>query len=105
MSPLYLHLQFGIDAFLNPYFCGIIMLAVGGLMVSTIPTFSLKNLHIHQKYVLPLMLLSVVGAGVLLTEPYLMLSIIAIGYVSTFPFSYRCFKRLQNEQLTQAEDE
>jgi CDP-diacylglycerol--serine O-phosphatidyltransferase len=98
LSPLYLHTQFQNEFFLNPFFCATIMFMVGCLMVSSLPTFALKNMQIKQKHVLPIMLVIVLMAGILLTEPYLVLSFGAIIYVGTFPFSYAAFKKLQKAQ-------
>ncbi|MBT4879646.1 MAG: CDP-diacylglycerol--serine O-phosphatidyltransferase [Alphaproteobacteria bacterium] len=63
------------------------------LMISQIPTFSLKSRRIKQKHVLPLLLLVVFFVGALVTIPWVTLSIMGIVYLITIPFSVRAYKR------------
>lgn len=95
MMPLYLHMQFKNNIFINPYFCGFMMVCAGGFMVSNFPTFSFKTIKVKQTHILPVMLFFVILAGLLLTEPYLVLSLIAVCYLASFPFSYKKYETLK----------
>lgn len=78
---------------INPYFYGIMMFIVACLMVSKIPAFSIKKLHISGDYLLPFILLAVFLAGALYVEPWLVLSCAGFGYLGSLPFSIRAKKK------------
>jgi CDP-diacylglycerol--serine O-phosphatidyltransferase len=68
---------------------------VGLLMVSTLPTFSGKNVgqQVPRKAVLPLMICAVIGVGILFSYPWFTLTVICLGYIATLPFSYALYRR------------
>ncbi len=72
-------------------------LASATLMVSTVPTFSLKGVRIRRERV-PLMLL-VVGliAAFLVSRPWVTLSLLGLGYIISLPLSVRAFHRLKRD--------
>lgn len=82
---------------LNPYFNGCVVFIVSCLMVSRIPTFSIKKLHIPHKYVLPLMLMTALTAGAIYVEPWIVLSCISVGYLGLIPLSIKAFSRTKKE--------
>ncbi len=99
ISPLVMSLEWPDSYFIaSPFFCGTILSAVAVLMVSAIPTFSLKKIHIPHQYVLPLMLIIAVSTAALFSKPWLTLTLIAIGYVSTFPFSIALYRKAAQAQ-------
>lgn len=71
----------------NPYVCSIIMLMVAFLMVSRIPTLSLKKTSIHRNFVLPLMILFAMLVSCLLTKPWLTLGLFTLCYIITIPLT------------------
>jgi CDP-diacylglycerol--serine O-phosphatidyltransferase len=81
--------------FKSPAFYACIMLITGGLMISRIPTYSLKKMSVPQKYVLPLILLVIVVAICLYSHPWLTLSIMGVVYLMLIPFSLYSYKKLK----------
>jgi CDP-diacylglycerol--serine O-phosphatidyltransferase len=99
ITPLVMSLEWPDSSFTaSPFLSGTLLCAVAVLMVSAIPTFSLKKIHIPHQYVLPLMLLIALSTAALFSKPWLMLTLIAIGYVSTFPFSIALYRKAAKAQ-------
>ncbi len=105
ISPLTMSFEWSYSFITSPFFCGIILFAVAFLMVSPIPTFSLKKVHIPHTYVLPLMVIIALSTAALFSKPWLTLTLIAIGYVSTFPFSIMSYRKTAREQEARQERE
>jgi CDP-diacylglycerol--serine O-phosphatidyltransferase len=78
------------------------MISVAALMVSRVPTFSMKRFRIPHNYVLPVMLGIAVVAAFLTTAPWPTLSAVGILYVASIPLTVRSFNRLRREAATQA---
>ena len=93
ISPLVMSLEWPHSFASSPFFCSAILFAVALLMISHIPTFSLKSVHIPHRYVLPVMVASAVSTAALFSQPWLTLSVVAVGYVSTFPFSIAAYRK------------
>jgi len=70
-------------------------LVAGFFMVSNVPTFSGKNIttKIRRDFVLPVMILAVFMAAFLFSYPWTMLTVIALGYLASIPFSMRNWSR------------
>jgi CDP-diacylglycerol--serine O-phosphatidyltransferase len=97
LMPLMIQQFWNAPIFESPLLYAVVMVVTGGLMVSRIPTFSLKKTKIPQRLVLPIMLLAVLTASAVYSYPWLTLSIIGIIYISLIPFSVRSFKRVKSE--------
>lgn len=89
----------------NPYFCCFVMVLVAFLMVSRIPTLSLKKTKINANFVLPLMVLFVLLISCLLTKPWLTLGIFTVCYVLTVPFTIWRFIKEKNAYEKQLDSE
>lgn len=89
VMPLLISIDFKEFEFIlrNPYFCSLIMLLVAYLMVSRIPTLSLKKTKINKDFVLPLMVLFVLFISCLLTKPWLTLGLFTICYILSIPYT------------------
>jgi len=85
--------------FETPLLYAVVMIVTGGLMVSRVPTFSLKKVKIPQRIVLPIMLLAVLTASAIYSHPWLTLSVIGFIYLGLIPFSIRAFKRAKAETI------
>ena len=72
---------------------GVVLVAVGGLMVSRLPTFSFKKGMIPRHLVLPAMLAAALVMGVLASAPWIALSLIGFGYICLIPFSLMAYRR------------
>ncbi|MCW2237347.1 CDP-diacylglycerol--serine O-phosphatidyltransferase [Azospirillum canadense] len=81
-------------------------LLVGGLMVSTLPTFSGKGMRVPTHYVVP----ALVGVGLLaaslVSQPWWTLAFVGLVYMASLPFSIAQFRKLQRAaQMMQAVEE
>jgi CDP-diacylglycerol--serine O-phosphatidyltransferase len=81
----------------HPVFVGLVLVVVGGLMVSTLPTWSFKNFKVPRTLVLPLLLGIGAYAALLVAEPWLALASAGIIYLGMLPFSVRSYLALKAE--------
>ncbi|GAA0596908.1 CDP-diacylglycerol--serine O-phosphatidyltransferase [Craurococcus roseus] len=91
----------------HPLFAGALLVVVGSLMVSTLPTWSFKNFKVRADYVLPILLGIGAYVAVLLTEPWAALAAAGLIYGAMLPFSVRSYARLKREAdaMLEAEEE
>ena len=87
--------ELGADASQIEWVIAAYVLAVGFLLVSTIPTFSGKLLgeRISGDYVLPAFVGAAAVVALLLTYPYGTLTVGTLLYLATVPLSYLRFER------------
>jgi len=95
LLPMILALGFQSSIFQSPVIAGIVLVSVAGLMVSQVPTFSLKSDRIPQRYVLPILLAVGLAAGFFASAPWLTLAAVIVAYVGSIPFSFRLYRRLR----------
>ena len=81
----------------NPVLVGIVLVVVGGMMVSTLPTWSFKNFKVPRAAVLPLLLGVGLYMALLFAEPWAALAMAGIIYLGMLPFSVRSYLRLKLE--------
>jgi len=93
MFPVYLSILFPQIVPIHDKVIGAWMLCVGGLMISTIPTFSFKKTTIYAENVRFFMVGAVAFLGLLLTYPWLTLSLGCLIYLVTIPLSIRDKRR------------
>jgi len=74
-----------------------ILLAVGALMVSTLPTWSFKNFKVPQEYILPVLLGAGLFVAILVSEPWAAFALSGIVYVTIIPLGVRSYRRLRAE--------
>ena len=74
-------------------FCSILMPSVAFLMVSKIPTISLKKTKVHTCMFLPLRLLVVMFINFMLSQPWLTLGILTCIYILSIPLGVIKFFR------------
>jgi CDP-diacylglycerol--serine O-phosphatidyltransferase len=104
LFPLFLAIALGergfggvAEAIRHPLLVGTVLVVVGGLMVSTLPTWSFKNFKVPRAAVLPL-LLGVGGyVALLVAEPWAALAAAGIIYLGMLPFSVRSYLALKAE--------
>ena len=72
---------------------GAVLVVVGGLMVSRIPTYSFKKGRVPRHLVLPSLLGAALVMGVLASAPWIAGSLIGLVYVSLIPFSWIAYRR------------
>lgn len=82
-----------IDNFYSYWFISIHIIVTGLLMVSKIPTFSLKALSIPKEYVsITLVFAAVLMAGMIL-EPWLVIPFLTLIYICSIPVSYVYYRK------------
>ena len=77
----------------HPLVVGAILVGVGGLMVSRLPTFSFKKGRVPRNLVLPLLLGVALVMGVLVSSPWIGISMLGLAYVGLIPFSWWAYRR------------
>ena len=104
LLPLFIWLNdpeyFGQFSHLN-IIVGIWVLFCAALMVSRIPTWSSKQIHIPKKMTMPALGIVVLIIAALIQAPWISLSIISLTYLTTIPFSIRHYKKLAKEHEEQ----
>ncbi|CAO3413766.1 CDP-alcohol phosphatidyltransferase family protein [Azospirillum endophyticum] len=70
-------------------------LLIGGLMVSTLPTFSFKGARVPAHWVVPALAGVGLLAAMMVSQPWWTLSIVGIVYMVSLPFSIAQFRKLQ----------
>ena len=75
----------------NPYLVSVVLIVCGGLFVSTLPTFSFKNMKMARAWMMPLMIAVAVLAAFVVTDPWLALTAILVLYIASFPLSIRSY--------------
>jgi CDP-diacylglycerol--serine O-phosphatidyltransferase len=85
---------------------GTVLVVVGGLMVSRLPTFSFKKGRVPRHLVLPSLLAVALVLGVMASSPWIGLSLLGLGYISLIPFSWLAYRRqaAQDRQAAPAGD-
>ena len=94
LLPMVLSFQMGDEFFRQTWVAGLFLLALGGMMVSTIPTYSFKNIKISRRWILPTMLIAGAIIIFLINAPWQTLSIIGAAYTASIPLSYREHRKL-----------
>jgi CDP-diacylglycerol--serine O-phosphatidyltransferase len=99
MVPMFLAFQWGDWLFRSPYLNAVTVSGVALLMISRVPTVSLKRIRIPPRLVVPTLL----GIGVLTafftTAPWPTLTLVGIVYVSSIPLTIRAYYRLRRTTL------
>lgn len=72
---------------------GIVLVVVGGLMVSRVPTFSFKKGRVPRHLVLPALLGAALVMTVIASSPWIGLSLLGLGYTALIPFSWMAYRR------------
>lgn len=85
--PLYLFLHFGPGWWSTAPLVGAWALVVAGLMVSRLPTLSLKTLRVPPQLIAPLLVGVAAAAAVLFTAPFLGVALVSVAYVAFLPYT------------------
>ena len=97
LLPMMLSFQMDSDLFRSPLVTAPILIGTAGLMVSTLPTYSLKNIKVPQKYVLLLLLFVGLVVSLLVTHFWAGFIAIVTVYFISIIFSIRSFLKLKRE--------
>lgn len=95
LMPLYASFEWGDWIIRSPYIAAVWVAGTALLMVSRVPTLSLKKFHVPHRYVMPTLL----GVGLLAafatTAPWPTLCFIGLLYLATIPLTIRAAARLR----------
>ncbi len=83
----------------NVYFGMFMLLFIGLLMASRLPTISLKSLHISRAYMLPTMAGLLLIIAFLVSQFWLTLGVLGVCYIVTIPFVGMIFVRTRARYL------
>jgi len=104
LSPLIFELAFPTVEF-NALIVAGIMVCVGGLMVSRIPTISFKTLPLSHHHTIPVVLAVVTLLGCLYSIPWLTLVLFVVAYVAAMPVVYWQYRNFVSNQHPKTENE
>lgn len=104
MVPMFLSFEWGDWLFRSPYLSAVTVTGVAFLMVSKVPTVSLKRIRIPHHLVIPTLLAFGVATAFLTTEPWLTLIVVGIVYVGSIPLTIRAYLRLKHAALARKAD-
>ena len=93
MLPMFISFEWGDWIARSPYLNAGWISGVARMMVSTIPTVSLKRIRIPHKFVIPTLLGIGVMTGFLTTAPWLTLSFVGTVYLGSIPLTIRAAAR------------
>jgi CDP-diacylglycerol---serine O-phosphatidyltransferase len=83
---------------------GTVLVVVGGLMVSRLPTFSFKKGRVPRHLVLPSLLAVALMLGVIASSPWIGLSLLGLGYAALIPFSWLAYRRQATQDRKAAQE-
>jgi CDP-diacylglycerol---serine O-phosphatidyltransferase len=95
MVPMFLSFEWGDWLFRSPYLSAVTVTGIALLMISKVPTVSLKRIRIPHHLVIPTLLAFGVATAFLTTEPWLTLIVVGIVYVGSIPLTIRAYSRLK----------
>jgi len=93
MLPMFVSFACGDWIARSPYLNAVWISGVALLMVSTLPTVSLKPIRIPHDWVMPSLLGIGVLAGFFMTAPWPTLTVIGIVYTASIPLTIRAYRR------------
>jgi CDP-diacylglycerol--serine O-phosphatidyltransferase len=93
--PMLLNFEFGWSGFRSAWFGALVLAATAALMVSRVPTFSMKRFHVPREWVMPMLLVIGGLAALATTEPWATLLLIGVIYIGSIPLSIRAYTRLR----------
>jgi CDP-diacylglycerol--serine O-phosphatidyltransferase len=92
MLPMLLTFEL-LDDFFSYWFVAIYMVFIGFLMVSKIPTFSIKAIHVPKEYVSTVLVLAAAIITGMILEPWITLPIFTLIYLGSIPFSIMAYRK------------
>lgn len=105
LLPIFIWFQspatFDFLSFANPLIA-VWLMVVGALMVSRLPTFSLKYLRIPARMTMPVLGLAALVLAAMVHTPWTTLSLIGLGYLISLPLGYRAYRRAERNAKQEA---
>ena len=95
MIPMFLSFEWGDWLFRSPYLNAVKITGIALLMVSKVPTVSLKRIRIPHHMVVPTLLAFGVATAFLTTAPWPTLMVVGVVYLGSIPLTIRSYYRLK----------
>ncbi len=95
LLPMMIYFQWGTSFAREPIVNACVLLLVGGLMISRIPTFSFKQMKVPHRWVLPGLTLAGLLFAFGATSPWGTLTAVVAVYLATIPFALVKYRQLQ----------
>lgn len=83
----------------NPWTGVFMLLFVGALMASRLPTISFKHVKIHKPYLLPVMAFLLLLIAFLVTNFWMTIGVLGVLYILTVPITGMIFLKVRNVYL------
>ena len=99
LLPMMAYFQWGESALRHPWLNACVLVLVGAMMISRIPTFSFKRVQVPHRWILPGLMLAALMVAFLYTSPWSTLTALMVVYLSTIPFAFVRYRRLQAESI------
>ena len=93
LLPMMLNFRFNVEIFLNEYFIKFYLLVPSILMISIIPTFSLKGIKFEKKLIPLVIILLASFLSLLITDFWLAMIILISVYFLSIPLAFYEFKK------------
>ncbi|MEI6558744.1 MAG: phosphatidylcholine/phosphatidylserine synthase [Rhodospirillaceae bacterium] len=103
LLPLFVVLEFGPDYQLPQVMLSLWLILAGLLMVTRMPTLSMKGRKISHVWVAPIMAAACLLVAALITDPFLALSVLAVGYIVCLPYGWICYRRQERQEQQQSQ--
>lgn len=86
----------------HPVTGAVFLVGIGALMISRLPSWSLKRGRIPGPWVVPSLALAALGIGLMVTTPWTTLPLIGLVYLLLLPFSYASYRRTAARETAHA---
>ena len=93
LLPMMLNFRFNVEVFFNEYFIKFYLLIPSILMISNIPTFSLKGIKFEKKLIPLIIILLASFLSLLITDFWLAMIIVISVYFLSIPLAFYDFKK------------
>jgi CDP-diacylglycerol--serine O-phosphatidyltransferase len=93
MVPMFISFEWGDWIARSPYLNGFWITGVALLMVSSVPTFSLKKMRIPNHLVIPILLVIVLAVAFFTTAPWPTLTMVGVAYLASIPLTVRAAQK------------
>ena len=104
MLPLLIAIESDFEYLLSPWVIAAHVVLMGALMVTRIPTYAAKQVHIEAKHIVPVMLACAFSVVFLVIEPWKALILFGFGYLLSIPFSCMAHRKLSKQSEAKAEE-
>ncbi len=93
--PMFMSFEWGDTVFRSATLNAVVLAAVGALMASRVPTFSMKRLRIRPDQILPVLIGVAIAVALLTAAPWPALTLVGLAYLVSIPLTVRSYYRLK----------